>query len=345
MALTAAQIELLKQTGFSQEQIDALDPRLANVWTGISSAAEQKEKEAVAAAAKAEADRKAAEESAKQAEAARAAAKQAQDAAELEKRSNVEFYETKVMPGLLGFEEEKKQLEAARINAESKATFYETQVKGLKDAGFLPADAPAFAVQTIPPNNTGNNGTRDGQGRFVAGNNGSPVFDPNTVVSKVGDAYNTINDIMYEHQVLFGKPLPIAPSQLIAQADALKLSPAAYAERTFNFTAKKQEMAEQARREHDEQIRAAERTEQETKWKAEVEKVRSEAEASRKKLAEGVSNNPDVRVAVSSKMPEIARAVKAGERPDPLKMTDAQRRQATRTAIHNAIAEREEAVA
>jgi hypothetical protein len=151
---------------------------------------------------------------------------------------------------------------------------------------------------------------------------------------------------MYEHQVLFGKPLPIAPSQLIAQADALKLSPAAYAERQFNFTAKKQEIAETAKREHDEQIRAAERTEQETKWKAELDKVRSEAEASRKKLAEGMTgNNPEVRVAVSSKMPEIARAVKAGDRPDPLKMTDSARRQATRTAIHNDLAEREQAVA
>jgi hypothetical protein len=344
MPITAGQIELLKQTGFTQEQIDALDPRLANVWTGITSAAEQKEKEAVAAAARAEADRKAAEESAKQAEAAREAAKAAQDATELEKRSNVEFYETKVMPGLLGFEEEKKNLETARINAESRATFYETQVKGLKDAGFLPADAPAFVVpNSLPANNAG---SRDGQGRFVAGTNGSPVFDPNTVVSKVGDAYNTINDIMYEHQILFGKPLPIAPSQLIAQADALKLSPAAYAERTFNFTAKKHEMAETAKREHDEQIRAAERTEQEAKWKAELDKVRSEAEASRKKLAEGMTgNNPEVRVAVSSKMPEIARAVKAGERPDPLKMTDSARRQATRTAVHNNLSEREQAVA
>jgi hypothetical protein len=44
MPITAGQIELLKQTGFTQEQIDALDPRLANVWTGITSAAEQKEK-------------------------------------------------------------------------------------------------------------------------------------------------------------------------------------------------------------------------------------------------------------------------------------------------------------
>ncbi len=335
--------EILKQSGFTDEQIAALDPKMTTAFGGILTSAEAKEQAAKDAAAKADTDRQAAVESAKQAEAAREAAKQAQEAAELEKRSNVEFYETKVMPGLLGFEEEKKNLEAARINAESRATFYETQVKGLKDAGFLPADAPAFVVSnSLPVNNVGN---RDGGGRFVAGSNGSPVFDPNTVVSKVGDGMSTISDIMYEHQVLFGRPIPIPPSQLIAQADALKLSPAAYAERTFNFTAKKQEMAEAARKEHDSQISAATAAEKDKEWQAKLDAVRSEAEASRKKLAEGISNNPEVRVAVSSKMPEIARAVKAGERPDPLKMTDAQRRQATRTVIHNDLAERETAVA
>jgi hypothetical protein len=46
----------------------------------------------------------------------------------------------------------------------------------------------------------------------------------------------------------------------------------------------------------------------------------------------------------SSRFAEVARAVKEGTLPDPLKMTDAQRRAATRQQIHSEIAERESAV-
>lgn len=323
--------EILAQTGFTKEQIDALDPKMITAFGSVLTASEQKEQAALKAA--------------QDAEVARVAAKTSQDATELERRSLSEFYDTKVMPGLVGFEEEKKQLETARINAESKATFYETQIKGLKDAGFLPADSPAFVVPNPVNNGNGNNGTRDGQGRFVAGTSGSPTFDPGQLTAKVGDAYNTINDIMYEHQVLFGKPLPIPPSQLIAQADALKLSPAAYAERTFNFTAKKQEMAEVQRKEHDAQVAKQASDARDAEHKIEVEKMRSEFEAQKKKMAEGAGNNPEIRVAVSSKLPEVARATKAGERKDPLKMTDNERRVYTRQMIHKDIEENAHAVA
>ncbi len=56
-------------------------------------------------------------------------------------------------------------------------------------------------------------------------------------------------------------------------------------------------------------------------------------------------NNPDVRVpAGSAKFTDIKRAVDQGERPNPLKMTDAQRKAATRNAIHAEIQERQGAV-
>lgn len=339
--------EILQQTGFTKEQIEALDPKLSTALTGYMSSAEQKEKEAVAAAAKAEADRKAAEESARQAEALKAAAKAAQDAAELEKRSNVEFYETKVMPGLLGFEEEKKQIELARINAASEATFYKNQVEELKKAGLLPSSSPNFVMPTNTPGNDNNNQNRDGQGRFVAGNSGSPTFvNPAEIAGKIGDVAGTITDIQWKYSTLFGKPLPIAPSQLIAQADAQKLSPMDYAARTFGFAQKEQEMAQAAAAAHDEQVKAAAIAARDAEHKAEIEKMRAEAEAERKKLAERMmGNNPDVKVATTAKIAEVARAVKAGERKDPLKMTDAERRAATRNAIHQEIAARETAVA
>jgi hypothetical protein len=171
-------------------------------------------------------------------------------------------------------------------------------------------------------------------------------MDPQALVSKVGDAYSTISDIEWQHRTLYGTPLPIPPSQLIAQADALKLSPAAYAERTWNFTAKKNELAEAAKKAHEEQIKAATAAEKDKEWQAKLDAVRSEAEASRKKMAEGMNgNNPDVKIAISSKVAEIARATNAGERKSPLAMTDAERRQATRHAIHKEIEQNQPAVA
>ena len=84
--------EVLKQSGWTQAQIDALDAQaqtgLTNFVTGIYQTAEQKEQ--------------AAAESAKKAEEERVAAKAAQDAAELAQRANKQFYDETIMPSLTG---------------------------------------------------------------------------------------------------------------------------------------------------------------------------------------------------------------------------------------------------
>ena len=78
--------EVLKQSGLSQEQIDALDAKVMNSLGGVLNTADLAQKAAQDAAAKADADRKAAE-------AAVAAAKTAQEATELQKRSVDEFWQ------------------------------------------------------------------------------------------------------------------------------------------------------------------------------------------------------------------------------------------------------------
>ena len=157
---------------------------------------------------------------------------------------------------------------------------------------------------------------------------------------------NTINDIMYKHQVLYGKPLPIPPSQLIAQADALKLSPMEYATRTYKFAEKEEEARQAAIKAHDDGIAATAVAAKEEAHKAELKKLQDEFNAKEKLRAEQGGNNPDTKLPPgSSKFTDLKRAVAAGERPDPTRMSQQERRQLTLNNIHKAVEEREAVVA
>ena len=96
--------EVLLKSGWTQEQIDALDAKartgLTDYVTGIEQTAAQKEKAASELAVKAEADRKAQE-------AAVVAAKAAQEAAELQNRSVKDFWDNTYNPGIAAAEAEK----------------------------------------------------------------------------------------------------------------------------------------------------------------------------------------------------------------------------------------------
>ena len=329
--------EALQQSGFTPEAIAALDAKALNAFGGILTTAEQKE----AAAKTAE---EAATLAARQAEEARVAAKAAQEAAEFEKRSNVEFYEQKIIPGLTGFDDEKKALETARINAEAKAAFLQAQVDGAKAAGFVPADAPAFTPPQVVPGNQ----PRDMQGRFVPNTlgttPGSPTFETD-FYKRLDTGVGTIADIQWKHQFLYGQPLPISPTQLIKQADDLKLSPMEYASRTFRFAEKEEERRQAQVKAHDDDIATRVTLEKQKEYEQKEAALRAQFEQEKKTLAERVGNNPDLRVATISKIADVAKAVKAGELPNPLKMTEAERRVATRANIRKDLTEQENAVA
>jgi hypothetical protein len=273
--------DVLKQSGFSEEQIAQLDPKIVTGLGSVLSAAEQ-------AAQQAAAER---------------------ERAELERRSNARFYDESIAPALNSWGTEKANLEA-------QAAFYRTQNEAARAAGFMPAELPDYQA------------ARDGQGRYVAGapggTPGSPQFtaNPQELVQRVGSAIGTISDISWRHQRLFGAPMPISPTALIAEADAQRMDPARYAEKKFNFIAKENELKEKTQADHDNKIRA------------EAE------EAANRKWAERLGSNPEVRMAQSSRFTEVSRAVKAGDRPDPLKLDDAQRRRATSAAIRSEISER-----
>jgi len=332
--------EILKASGMTDEMIAGLDAKAITAFNGVLSTAEQERKAAMDSASAAEQERKAALQAMTQAEKDRLLAREAQEAAELATRSYSEFYEKQIAPALTGWEEEKKRLAIEKANAESKAAFFMSQIEGAKAAGFLPVDAPAFVL----PQQSDPSQPRDNSGRYLpnqpGGTPGSPTFmDPDAVIKRASDGLAILSDIQWRHQSLYGKPLPLSPSQLIAQADAVKLDPMTYAARTFNFDARQREIDEQHRSEERAKI-AAEAT-------APFEAKLAEAEANRKKAieendrkwAEKIGSNPDVRIAQTSRYADVTRAVQNGERPDPLKLSDSQRRQATSTAIRADLAE------
>src|ERR1700728_2412946 len=175
--------DILRQSGFSDQEIEKLDTRAITAFSGVLSTAEQQRQEAAAA----------------------------REQAELAQRSNADFYETRIVPALTGWDSEREQIEAARAEAERQAAFYRGAAR---EAGILPADEPARA-----------------NGGYVAGVNGSPTFQPEEIIKRAGDGLATIADIDWKYRSLFdGKPLPISPSQLIKEADALKISPIDYAD-------------------------------------------------------------------------------------------------------------------
>ena len=273
--------EILRESGFSDEQITQMDGRAITAFSNVLSAAE--------------------------------AAKQ----------QNIDFYENQIVPSLTGWDEEKTKIENDKARIAAEAAFYRTQAESARAAGFLPADAPGYSP-------------RDAGGRYVAnapgGTPGSPqFFDVNKVYERAGDAVGTIADIDWRHRQLFeGRPLPISPSELIKQADARRMNPMAYADQTFGFQKREQELAAERQKTHD-------------------DKIRQDAEAARDKYwAERTGSNPDVRRPMESpRMTEISRATREGKPfgpagvvlKDPLMLGENERRQQTRVAIRSELAE------
>lgn len=318
--------EILKQTGMTDEQINAIDTKALSALDAYGSTVEQQAAQAAQAGAKAEADRQ--------------AALAAQQQAELAQRSNVEFYETKIVPSLTGWEAEQKKLQSDVTNAEARAAYYQTLIDKAKENGFVPGETPAFVAPVIPARNPND-------GRFVPGQSGSPEFKGlDEIRNDVGAALGTMTELQWKYQNLYGTPLPVSPVALVREAEQQKLGVMDYAARKFNFQAREQEIAAQKQKEHDAAIAAAALAEANKANGEELKRVRDEYEAKLKASSERSGNNPDLHAAPgSSKFAEVRRAVQEGTRPNPLTMTDADRRTATRKQIHEEISANAEAVA
>jgi hypothetical protein len=323
--------DILKASGFSEEQIAAIDAKQMAAFGNVMTAAETERNTASA-------DFNAAKEAVARAEKERTEAIAAREAAELAQRSNVDFYESKIVPGLTGWDEEKTRLENERVQALAQAAFYKAQNEGAKSGGFIPADAPGYVAPVADPN-------RDGNGRYVAGGGGtpgSPVFDASAAIKRAGDGMAMLSNIEWRYRKLYNDVMPIPPSQLIAEAEAQKLDPVAYAEKRFNFSQREQELNAQQRTTYEAKLKADERAAADAEWDAKMKAREAEFAAKEKQRAEQGGNNPDVRMpAGSSKFTEIKRAEQAGTLKSPTKMTDAERKAQTRNMIHSEMEARE----
>jgi hypothetical protein len=308
--------EVLRQSGFTDEQIAAMDQRSITAFTGVLTEADKQRQDA----------------------------KAAQDAAELAQRSNVDFYENRIAPSLVAWEEEKQRIENEKARVTAEAAFYRTQAEEAKKTGFIPAEAPGFDANKFTPPNP-NAPSRDSQGRYVAGapggTPGSPqFFDVNKIYERAGDAVGIIADIQWEHQRLFGRPLPVSPTELIRQADAVKLDPKSYASRTFNFDARRQQMLQEEEQARATKIAADAVAPYEVKLKEAEDQRKKDLAENDRKWAERRGSNPDVhQPADNPRMTDIARAQKANEIPDPLSLNDQQRRALTSQMIRKDMSE------
>ena len=333
--------EVLKQSGLTDEQIAAFDAKAITAFTGVLTTAEQERKTAAEAAAKAAEERKAATEASAKAEEERKAAAAALEAQELRKRSNDQFYEESIVPALNSWGNEKTQKDA-------EVAFYKTQLEGAKAAGFIPAEAPGFHLAE----NTGTSATptRDAQGRYVAGTQngtpGSPTFTMEAIDQRLGNGISNIGWAMQQYQKLSGGEfLPDSFDKLSEEATNSRLPFRDYVARKYDFAGKQAELQRKAAEEHDTKVRQEASAPYEAKLK-EAEAARQKAiEETDRKWAEKIGSNPDVHIAQPSRFADVARAVKANERPDPLNLNDQQRRQATSQAIHHEIAEQAQAAA
>jgi len=326
--------EILKQSGLNDEQIAALDAKAVSAFTGILSTSEQTQRAAQETTQKAEAERKAAQQAQEKAALEMQAAARDKEAAEAAKRANNEFYAESIAPALNTWGSEKANLEA-------EVAFYKKQNEAARANGFVPTEAPTFTASPLPAASDGP--PRDPKGRYVAGapggTPGSPTFTMEDVRDGLGSTLGTLTDIQWKYQSLYGKPMPISPTELVKQAETVKLDPATYAARTFQFAEKEAEISRKVAEEHDAKIKAEAEAPLQAKL-AEAAKATEEAiKANDRKWAEKIGSNPDVRIAQPSQYAEVARAVKAGERPDPLALNEAQRKLATRQSIRSEMAE------
>lgn len=227
--------------------------------------------------------------------------------AELAARAQRETYDKEIAPALDNWANEKASYDA-------KIAAYDAALKSAKEGGFkVPEILDAKTEANRDPNS----------GKFVANANevpGSPKIIEN-LRNEVGNAFSFAADTQWKYRTLFNKEMPDSPTDLIKEAQANRMSASAWAAKKYDFAGRE----------------AAIKAEQEKATRDAI--VKETEDRVNKSWAEKVGSNPMVRQAEASKFSVLEKAVKSGERPDPLKMTREQRHVATGNIIRKEIAE------
>lgn len=226
-------------------------------------------------------------------------AEQRMSDAELKERAAEQLYETQIAPALNDWGKRE-------ANMAAELAYYKTQAEKAKDGGFM-AEAPPFkstAALVVQPGNTG-----------------SP--DLAAIEAKIGGAFGSMADLNWRYRTLYGREMPDAPTALAAEAASQRMSMVDYAKKKYGFDDREKAIAAEAKQKEVDQIRKDTIAERDKYW--------SERQG-------GPGGNPMVRQPAISRFAEIKKAQAAGDRPDPLKMSQQQRREATRAQVHQDIA-------
>jgi hypothetical protein len=202
---------------------------------------------------------------------------------------------------------------------EAQAAYYRTQNESARSAGFIPKDAPGYTPNSNPGATVPNQDPASG--RFVPGANPVPGSPAYMTADKVYAAVTNASWLANQHMRLYGTPMPDEIDVILREAAEKRLDLRTYADQKYKFT----ERSNQIAAEKQQQIIDA--------------KVKEGMAAKEKELAERFGNNPNMRQPVTSNYADVARAQAAGERKDPLMLTEQQRREQTRQYITNGIAQ------
>lgn len=196
--------DILRQTGFNDEQIKALDSRALSAFSTVLTTAT----------------------------AAEHAAREAKEQAELAQRAQNDLFQNKISPELDRWAVEKAHQDADLAYKDAEVAYYRTQAEGARAGGFIPKDAPRF---TPAPARDANNG------QFapnpVPGSPGQYF-----TVDQGLSAMSNVTWAMSEHQRLYGEPMPDEFQVLVRDAAAAHLDYREFVARKYKFNEKKAEI-------------------------------------------------------------------------------------------------------
>jgi hypothetical protein len=187
------------------------------------------------------------------------AAQRLTDAATKEKQIN-DFWNNEATPQI------NKAL-SEKATAEARANYYRTQNEEARKAGFIAADAPGYEPANNGGGNNGGNGNgngnanggqRDGNGRFVSGQNEVPGSPAYMTLDQGTEAISTAAYLLTEHQRLFSEPLPNL-RELMTEASQSRRKAIDVWEEKYKVRDKRTSIAEAARLAEREAIRKEER--------------------------------------------------------------------------------------
>jgi hypothetical protein len=218
--------EILKQSGFTDEEIAGLQPKAITAFSGVLTTAEQERQQAEAA-----------------------------------RRANADLYDNQIAPSLVQWEEEKTRItqDNARIAAEN--AYHRTRDRQLRAAGIIPDDAPSFQ-----PGRDGQGRYVAGGGGTPGSPTFVPPSGGDDIDTKLGNGLSNVAWALQTHQQLTGNYLPDSFDKLATEATVARMPFRDYVSRKYNYEGLRQEAQRKAQEKHDADLVAKTKADTNREW-------------------------------------------------------------------------------